>query len=171
MKMRIAILASCAVAAVFVAGGVHAETLKPIQARSIDLGTLAGIAYYTVEPEGYRLVATLTPSGTDTPVRFVATLAPGPSVTLSTARMLGKSAVQVRFMRRIAVEIFVARSALARREGPCRGLASLMRPQRPLPAGCSWGESRYAEARTSTSAVVAAVCVGGVISTSLSHVP
>ena len=33
-----------------------------------------------------------------------------------------------------------------------------MRPQRPLPAGCSWGESRYAEARTSTSAVAAAVC-------------
>jgi hypothetical protein len=99
MKMRIALLASCAVAAVFVAGGVHAETLKPIQARSIDLGTLAGIAYYTVEPEGYRLVSTLTPSGTDTPVRFVATLAPGQSVTLSTARMLGESAVQVRFIR------------------------------------------------------------------------
>ena len=76
MKMRIAILASCAVAAVFVAGGVHAETLKPIQGRSIDLGMLAGIAYYTVEHEGYRLVATL---GSDTPVRFVATLAPGQS--------------------------------------------------------------------------------------------
>jgi hypothetical protein len=106
MKMRIAILASCAVAAVFVASGVHAETLKPIQARSIDLGTLAGIAYYTVEPEGY-LVATLTPSGTDTPVRFVATLAPGQSVTLSTARMLGESAVQVRFMRQ-GDELFVA---------------------------------------------------------------
>jgi hypothetical protein len=45
------------------------------------------------------LVATLTPSGTDTPVRFVATLAPGQSVTLSTARMLGESAVQVRFIR------------------------------------------------------------------------
>ena len=83
MKMRIAILASCAVAASFVAGGVHAETLKPIQGGSIDLGTLAGIAYYTVEPEGYRLVATL---GSDTPVRFVATLAPGQSVTLSTPR-------------------------------------------------------------------------------------
>jgi hypothetical protein len=64
MKMRIAILASCSVAAVFVAGAVHAEML--ILGRSIDLGTLAGIAYYTVEPEGYRLVATL---GTDTPVR------------------------------------------------------------------------------------------------------
>jgi hypothetical protein len=81
MKMRIAILASCAVAAVFVAGGVHAETLIQGSGRSIDLGTLAGIAYYTVEPEGYRLVATL---GTDTPVRFVATLASGQSVTLST---------------------------------------------------------------------------------------
>ena len=103
MKMRIAILGSCAVAAVFVAGGVHAETLKPIQGRSIDLGTLAGIAYYTVEHEGYRLVATL---GTDTPVRFVATLAPGQSVTLSSPRMLGQSAMEVRFMRR-GDELFV----------------------------------------------------------------
>jgi len=32
------------------------------------------------------------------------------------------------------------------------------------------GGSRYAEARTSTSAVAAAVCVGGFISTSLQHV-
>ena len=32
------------------------------------------------------------------------------------------------------------------------------------------GGSRYAEAQTSTSAVAAAVCVGGVISTSLQHV-
>jgi hypothetical protein len=103
MKMRIAILASCAVAAVFIAGGVHAETLKPIQGRSIDLGTLAGIAYYTVEPEGYRLVATL---GSDTPVHFVATLAPGQSVTLSTPRVLGQLAAEVRFMRR-GDELFV----------------------------------------------------------------
>ena len=36
--------------------------------------------------------------------------------------------------------MFAARSVLARREGPCRGLASLMRPQRPLPAGCSLEE-------------------------------
>ena len=103
MKMRIAILASCAVAAVFVAGGVHAETLIQGSGRSIDLGTLAGIAYYTVEPEGYRLVATL---GTDTPVRFVATLASGQSVTLSTPRMLSQLAVEVRFMRR-GDELFV----------------------------------------------------------------
>ena len=49
------------------------------------------------------LVATL---GADTPVRFVATLAPGQSVTLSTPRMLGQLAVEVRFMRR-GDELFV----------------------------------------------------------------
>src|SRR4029077_16829792 len=38
----------------------------------------------------------------------------------------------------IAVEMFAARSALGRRAGPCRGLASLMRAQRPLPEGRSW---------------------------------
>ena len=84
-------------------GAAHAESLRPIQAKSIDLGDVSGVAYYTVEPEGYRLVATL---GTDTPVRFVATLASGQSVTLSTPRMLGQLAVEVRFMRR-GDELFV----------------------------------------------------------------
>jgi len=60
-------------------------------------------------------------------------------------------------------------SALARREGPCRGLAYAA-PE-TAPGGLFVRESRYAEARTSTSAVVAAACVGGAISTSLSHVP
>ena len=41
-----------------------------------------------------------------------------------------------------------------------------MRPLRPLPPSCSRG-SRYAEARTSTSAVDAAQCVGGSMATSL----
>ena len=40
-----------------------------------------------------------------------------------------------------------------------------------VPGGAVRGESRYAEARTSTSAVAAAVSDGGVIPTSLSHVP
>jgi hypothetical protein len=49
---------------------------------------------------------------------------------------------------------------------PGWGLASLMRPLRPLPPSCSRG-SRYAEARTSTSAVNAATFVGGSMATSL----
>jgi hypothetical protein len=50
--------------------------------------------------------------------------------------------------------------------GPCLTDAA---PE-TAPGGLFVGESRYAEARTSTSVVAAAVCVGGVISTSLSHV-
>ena len=65
--------------------------------KSIDLGTFGGIAYYTVKPEGYQLVVTLTPSGAETPVRFIATLTPGQSVTLSTPRKLGEPAIEVSF--------------------------------------------------------------------------
>jgi hypothetical protein len=43
------------------------------------------------------LVVTLTPRGAETPVRFIATLAPGQSVTLSTPRKLGEPPVEMRF--------------------------------------------------------------------------
>jgi hypothetical protein len=45
-------------AIVFIAG-VRAEELRPIQGKLIDLATIGGIIYYTVQPEGYRVVATL----------------------------------------------------------------------------------------------------------------
>jgi hypothetical protein len=51
--------------------------------------------------------------------------------------------------------------------GPCLTDAA---PE-AAPGGLFVRGSRYAEARTSTSAVAAAVCFGGAISTSLSHVP
>ena len=97
MKKRIARLVACAVAMTVVSGGVYADSIKPIEGKRIDLGTFDGIAYYTVMPDGYRLVVTMMPSGTQTPVRFIATLAPGQSVTLSTPRKLGEPAVEVRF--------------------------------------------------------------------------
>jgi len=92
MTKRIACLVACAV--VLVAGDSHADSIKPIEGKSIDLGTFGGIAYYTVKPEGYQLVVTLTPSGAETPVRFIATLTPGQSVTLSTPRKLGEPAIE-----------------------------------------------------------------------------
>ena len=64
MTKRIACLVACAV--VLVAGDSHADSIKPIEGKSIDLGTFGGIAYYTVKPEGYQLVVTLTPSGANT---------------------------------------------------------------------------------------------------------
>jgi hypothetical protein len=100
MTKRSAFLVACAVAIILVQGGVRAESIRPIEGRRIDLGTFGGVVYYTVKPDGYRLVVTLSPSGAETPVRFVATLAPGQSVTLSTPRKLGEPALEVRFQHK-----------------------------------------------------------------------
>ncbi len=68
-----------------------AERLKPVQAHGIDLGPASGVAYYTVERGGFRVVVTLAQRGEDAtvPVRFEAVLAPGQSVVLSTPRGAG----------------------------------------------------------------------------------
>jgi hypothetical protein len=80
------IAAAAALAAAFI-HPAHAQGLQPIQSQRIDLGPVAGDAYYTVEHDGYRVVATFATSGTDSvPVRFEAVLAPGQSVTFSTPR-------------------------------------------------------------------------------------
>lgn len=70
-------------------GAAHADGLRPIQGQSIDLGTMTGIAYYTAEHDGFRVVATLSEGDDGTPVRFEAVLAPGQRVVLSTPRGLG----------------------------------------------------------------------------------
>ena len=114
MKKRIACLVACAVAMTVVSGGVYADTIKPIQGKRIDLGTFGGIAYYTIKPNGYQLVVTLTPSEGETPVRFIATLAPGQSVTLSTPRKLGEPAIEVHFQR-LGDDLFVEGGILFRR--------------------------------------------------------
>jgi hypothetical protein len=47
--------------------------------------TISGVAYYTVERNGFRVVATLAETGeARAPMRFEAVLAPGQSVTFST---------------------------------------------------------------------------------------
>jgi len=62
----------------------HADGLRPIEGKSIDLGGMSGIAYYTVEPDGFHVVATLAQGETGTPIRVVSVLAPGQRVVLST---------------------------------------------------------------------------------------
>jgi hypothetical protein len=67
----------------------QAEGLRPIEAKSIDLGGVSGIAYYTVERDGFRVVATLAQGEAGTPIRVVSTLAPGQRVVLSTPQPAG----------------------------------------------------------------------------------
>jgi hypothetical protein len=86
-------------AAVAISSTVHGELLKPIHAQKVDLGTFTGVAYYTVEQGDYRLVVTLRAAENQATVRFVATLAPGQSTTLSVPRSVGEPAVDVHFVR------------------------------------------------------------------------
>lgn len=54
-------------------------------AHKLDLNPIAGTAYYTTGPDGFRVVATLSPTHITKPMRFGATLLPGQSVTVSIA--------------------------------------------------------------------------------------
>src|ERR1700746_106372 len=62
----------------------HADGLRPIDAKSIDLGEVSGVAYYTVERDGFHVVTTLAQGMAGTPIRVVCVLTPGESVVFST---------------------------------------------------------------------------------------
>ena len=67
-------------------GAAHANDLRPIEGKSIDLGEVSGVAYYTVQPDGFRVVTTLAQGEAGTPIRIVSVLAPGQRVVLSNPR-------------------------------------------------------------------------------------
>jgi hypothetical protein len=70
-------------------GAARADGLGPIQGKSVDLGEISGIAYYTVERDGFHVVATLAQGEAGTPIRVVSVLAPGQRLVLSTAHQAG----------------------------------------------------------------------------------
>jgi hypothetical protein len=65
------------------------EDLSPLEGRTVELGEMRGIVYYTAEPDGMRLVATLAAGEEGVPVRIVTTLADGQSLVLSAPRAPG----------------------------------------------------------------------------------
>jgi hypothetical protein len=72
----------------------HADGLRPMEGKSIDLGEISGIAYYTVERDGFHVVATLAQGEAGAPIRVVSVLAPGQRVVLSTPQQAG--AIEIR---------------------------------------------------------------------------
>jgi hypothetical protein len=80
-------------------GPVRSGGLAPMTGESINLGSVAGTAYYTVEPNGFRIVATLASSEDATPIRFVTTLQPGQRTTISVPRGVSESALEVEIAR------------------------------------------------------------------------
>ncbi|MGY4472731.1 hypothetical protein [Bradyrhizobium sp. USDA 3364] len=87
MSIRSTILAAALTLASL--GAAHASTLRPIEGQSIHLGDVSGVVYYTVEPDGYRVVTTLAHGEAGTPIRFVSVLAPGQRALLSTPNQAG----------------------------------------------------------------------------------
>jgi hypothetical protein len=87
MSIRTMILATAFAFASF--GAANAESVRPIEARSIDLGGVSGIAYYTVERDGFHVVTTVAQGETGMPIRVVSVLEPGQSVVLSTPQPAG----------------------------------------------------------------------------------
>jgi hypothetical protein len=71
----------------------RADNLRPIEGKSIDLGGISGVAYYTVERDGFHVVATLAQGQAGTPIRLVTVLAPGQHVVLSTPQQA--SAIEI----------------------------------------------------------------------------
>ena len=67
----------------------HADGLHPIEAKSIDLGEVSCVAYYTVERDGFHVVTTLAQGVAGTPIRVVCVLTPGESVVFSTPHQAG----------------------------------------------------------------------------------
>lgn len=81
------------------AGAASAEEVAPAAAKLIDLGDVRGVAYYTVAPEGYRLVATLVANESGAPLRVTATLAPDQRIDLSVPGAYGEADSSLAFVR------------------------------------------------------------------------
>jgi hypothetical protein len=75
------------------------EELMPLAGRSVHLGDVTGIAYYSVEKDGYQVVATFASGEAAQPIRFVATLTAGQKVIFSVPREAGQEALSVEITR------------------------------------------------------------------------
>jgi hypothetical protein len=86
-------------AALLPATGLAAAELTPGRGASIALGDVSGVAYYTAEPDGYRVVATLAAGENTTPIRFVAVLQPGQKAVVSVPGKPGANETAVEIAR------------------------------------------------------------------------
>jgi hypothetical protein len=105
--MRTTVTLLSLVAGLCAAGLARSDELTPMAGFSIKLGDALGSAYYTVEKDGYRVVATLATSENTIPVRIVTTLLSGQKVHLSVPRAVDQSALTVE-IERIADRVFVS---------------------------------------------------------------
>jgi hypothetical protein len=85
--------------AIVAATAAQAEELSPMQAKMITLGDVTGVAYYTVDSDGFRVVATLAAGENGMPMRFIATLASGQKVIVSVPQAADEAPMELQIAR------------------------------------------------------------------------
>jgi len=80
-------------------GTAAASELAPGNGHSIQLGSFNGAVYYTIEQDGYRVVATMASGAEQQPIRVVSTLAPGQRVMISVPQAVGQPSVDFEILR------------------------------------------------------------------------
>ena len=93
-------LGALAAGLILAGAAAHAAELKPIQAATISLNEVKGIAYYTVEPDGFRVVATVTAGQDSAPVRLTAVLIDGQKLVFSVPGPVGSTATEMEIVRK-----------------------------------------------------------------------
>src|SRR5437764_2995102 len=86
-------------ALVITAAHAQAGDLVPLGGESIELGSIHGIAYYSQEPSGYRIITTLAEGETGLPVRFEAILADHQKLIISVPGKAGESGPTLEILR------------------------------------------------------------------------
>jgi len=92
-------IAAAFAASVAFCGLAQAVEMHPMQATSLSLGSVTGIAYYQLAGEYFQVVATLAAGEEGTPMRFVATLGDGQKMLVSVPQEPGQGAIEVEFAR------------------------------------------------------------------------
>jgi hypothetical protein len=84
---------------VLASASAAAELLTPGSGHSIRLGAYDGVVYYTVEQDGYRVVATLASGPDAPPLRVISKLAPGQRIIVSMPRPAGQPPLDLEIVR------------------------------------------------------------------------
>jgi len=79
-------------------GAASAAELAPQSGHSLHLGGMDGTVYYTVQTDGYRVVATVA-SAEGSPIRFTSTLKAGQRMVISMPHALDQPALDFEILR------------------------------------------------------------------------
>jgi hypothetical protein len=99
MKNNIKLALGALAVATGLATTAQAADLAAYRGQLIDLGAINGVAYYTVENGGYRVIATLANADSNA-VRFEAVLADGQTVVLSSPAAPGEMPARIEISRK-----------------------------------------------------------------------